>query len=271
MFNSRSYIHIEAKMETKDAHHVRWGGERRGQACRQRTPSDRMLPAIAWWGGGPGAQEVFLQRPVSPARWELRQEEGTLAGHTETALEKPGVSRKGWAQSWADVGHRRRSTTRAWKMSGMTIILVLAGLGGKHPAGFLCPISKTYSLTWGLCRSYRVTSRPKGGLGDWGLAMVEDWANRARDLRGGWGQPVSGPSSVPHSSHRCLARRPLGSLRPDSAHRWTAILLNASYYHLYYCDDYQNPNHRLCPLISLGLCVDSLPVATGYVRVPRPS
>lgn len=37
--------------------------------------------------GRAGAQEVLLQRPVSPARWELRREEETLAGHTEAAVD----------------------------------------------------------------------------------------------------------------------------------------------------------------------------------------
>lgn len=129
MFNSHSYIHIEAGMETREAHHDHWGGERRGQACCQLTclRQDPASHCLAKWGSC-GPRSCFCKGLSHlPGGSRDRRRKPRLV--TWRLVGEPGVPRKGWAQSWADVGHRRQSTTWAWKMSGTTIILVLAGLG----------------------------------------------------------------------------------------------------------------------------------------------
>lgn len=68
-----------------------------------------------------------LQRQVSPARWELRQKERTLAGNMEVALDKSDFPERDRPQVWAAMGREGGAPPSPAKCQVQPLSLSLQG------------------------------------------------------------------------------------------------------------------------------------------------
>lgn len=107
---------------------LRWGtvGAGLSSADVPQTGHCRPLPAEV---RALGPSRCFCRGLLCGSRWELRQEGKTLAGNLEAGVDKPGVPRKGWAQSRGVMDREDGAQTRPGKRQAQPLSWSLQAWG----------------------------------------------------------------------------------------------------------------------------------------------